>query len=121
MAYKLNPKLFAWLILLAFMLVIFYSAFIPLYTPSSPSSSQYSKLKLSISSSCNLVKGQSVFDPARKSMYDDNFPFHRNAWNCTRNQIENMGRINSWITEWRIRVLRSGREKGFGEGHFSQI
>nr|GMC95859.1 protein trichome birefringence-like 12 [Ipomoea batatas] len=97
MAYKLNPKLFAWLILLAFMLVIFYSAFIPLYTPSSPSSSQYSKLKLSISSSCNLVKGQSVFDPARKPMYDDNFPFHRNAWNCTRNHIENMGRINSWI------------------------
>ncbi|XP_019173036.1 PREDICTED: protein trichome birefringence-like 12 isoform X2 [Ipomoea nil] len=96
MASKLNPKLFTWLFLPAFMLLILYSTFLPLYTPSSPSSSQYSKPKLSISSSCNLFKGQWVFDPARKPMYDDNCPFHRNAWNCLRNERENMGRINSW-------------------------
>nr|GMD07862.1 protein trichome birefringence-like 12 [Ipomoea batatas] len=98
------------------MLVILYSAFTPLYTPSSPSSSQYSKLKLSISSSCNLVKGQSVFDPARKPMYDDNFPFRRNAWNCTRNQIENMGRINSWIVA--NKGAKKWKRKGAWRGAF---
>ncbi|KAK6156702.1 hypothetical protein DH2020_010950 [Rehmannia glutinosa] len=29
-------------------------------------------------------------------MYDSTCPFHRNAWNCIRNQRENMDRINSW-------------------------
>ncbi|KAL0335018.1 UNVERIFIED_CONTAM: protein trichome birefringence-like 12 [Sesamum radiatum] len=29
-------------------------------------------------------------------MYDSTCPFHRNAWNCIKNQRENMGRINSW-------------------------
>ncbi|KAK3414058.1 hypothetical protein EUGRSUZ_I02565 [Eucalyptus grandis] len=29
-------------------------------------------------------------------MYDETCPFHRNAWNCLRNQRENMVTINSW-------------------------
>ncbi|KAI3439215.1 PMR5N domain-containing protein [Psidium guajava] len=29
-------------------------------------------------------------------MYDETCPFHRNAWNCLRNQRENMVMINSW-------------------------
>ncbi|KAL0422466.1 UNVERIFIED_CONTAM: protein trichome birefringence-like 12 [Sesamum latifolium] len=29
-------------------------------------------------------------------MYDSTCPFHRNSWNCIKNQRENMGRINSW-------------------------
>ncbi|XP_070040075.1 protein trichome birefringence-like 12 isoform X2 [Nicotiana tomentosiformis] len=89
MASKFTPKLFSWLILPTLLLISLYSLSLPLYTPTP-------KPKIPISSSCNLFKGKWISDPNRKPIYDESCPFHRNAWNCLRNQRENMGRINSW-------------------------
>lgn len=90
MASKLTPKLFSWLILPTLLLIFLYSLSLPLYAPTSP------KPKIPISPSCNLFKGKWASDPNRRPIYDESCPFHRNAWNCLRNQRENMGRINSW-------------------------
>ncbi|RAL45002.1 hypothetical protein DM860_003761 [Cuscuta australis] len=92
MASKLTPKLFAWLFLPAFILIVLYSAFLPLQAPSSRDSNP----ELRVPSPCNPYKGKWVLDPARKPMYDETCPFHRSAWNCLRNQRANMDRINSW-------------------------
>ncbi|XP_065872630.1 protein trichome birefringence-like 12 isoform X2 [Euphorbia lathyris] len=53
--------------------------------------------KTSTSTSCNLFEGHWVVDPnAPKPFYGESCPFHRNAWNCLRNNREGMGLINSW-------------------------
>lgn len=46
---------------------------------------------------CNLFNGRWVRDPGKpQPLYDETCPFHRNAWNCLRNQRDNMFAINSW-------------------------
>ncbi|PIN16907.1 hypothetical protein CDL12_10441 [Handroanthus impetiginosus] len=94
MASKLTPKLITWLILPSCLLMFFYSTLLPLYTTRYPQSP--TKIPLLPPEPCNLFRGQWVLDPSRKPMYDSTCPFHRNAWNCIKNQRENMGRINSW-------------------------
>ena len=88
MAPKLSPLLFKWLILLTFSLIFLYSKTLSLYPPS--------PTKAHPPIPCNLFKGHWVSDPNRIPIYDETCPFHRNAWNCLRNQRGNMGRINSW-------------------------
>ncbi|KAK4798935.1 hypothetical protein SAY86_024300 [Trapa natans] len=48
--------------------------------------------------SCDLFNGRWVQDLGKppRPLYDETCPFHRNAWNCLRNQRDNMGAINSW-------------------------
>ncbi|XP_071732555.1 protein trichome birefringence-like 12 [Rutidosis leptorrhynchoides] len=90
MGTSLRTTLLTWLILTAFSLTIFYSNILPLYSHSKPSS-------LPLPVPCNLFRGKWVFDPTRRRpIYDETCPFHRNAWNCIRNQRDNMDRINSW-------------------------
>ncbi|GFY80336.1 trichome birefringence-like protein [Actinidia rufa] len=88
MAPKLSSPLFTWLILLTLSLIFLYSKILFLY-PSSPT-------KPHPPIPCNLFNGHWVSDPNRIPIYDETCPFHRNAWNCLRNQRDNMGRINSW-------------------------
>jgi len=90
MSPKLPSHLFPWLILLTFASLYFFSSFLSLSTFSSSSSS------LSISNTCNLFRGQWVSDPNHTPLYDQTCPFHRNAWNCLRNERQNMTLINSW-------------------------
>ncbi|KAL6498887.1 Protein trichome birefringence-like 12 [Orobanche hederae] len=96
MAYKLTPKLITCLILPSSLLIFFYSSVLPFYTTTRTPQSPISKIPDLPSSPCNLFSGRWAFDPTRKPTYDSTCPFHRNAWNCIRNQRENMGRINSW-------------------------
>ncbi|XP_073270896.1 protein trichome birefringence-like 12 isoform X2 [Primulina huaijiensis] len=95
MASKLIPYLFPWLFLPTCILIFLYSALLPLYPTSKPKSPT-PDIPLSPPSPCNLFMGKWVFDPTRRPMYDPTCPFHRNAWNCIKNQREKMGRINSW-------------------------
>ncbi|CAH1450498.1 unnamed protein product [Lactuca virosa] len=92
MATKLPSTLLTWLVLSTCSLIFFYSKLLPLYPSSKPS-----KIPLSPPPTpCNLFSGKWVIDPRRRPLYDDTCPFHRNAWNCIRNQRDNMNRINSW-------------------------
>ncbi|XP_047945837.1 protein trichome birefringence-like 12 [Salvia hispanica] len=91
MASKLTPKLITCLILPSCFLILFYSSFPP-FIPQPPSS----ETPILPSAPCNLFEGRWVLDPTRKPMYDSTCPFHRNAWNCIKNQRDNMARINSW-------------------------
>ncbi|KAL8060830.1 hypothetical protein ABFX02_02G050600 [Erythranthe guttata] len=97
---KLTPKLITCLILPSCLLIFFYSTILPLYTTTTTAAaarrSRTSETPLLPSAPCDLFKGKWVLDPTRKPMYDSTCPFHRNSWNCIRNQRENMGRINSW-------------------------
>ncbi|KAL6517566.1 Protein trichome birefringence-like 12 [Orobanche minor] len=95
MASKLTPKLITCLILPS-LLIFFYSSVLPFYTTTRTPQSPISQIPDLPSSPCNLFSGRWAFDPTRKPTYDSTCPFHRNAWNCIRNQRENMGRINSW-------------------------
>ncbi|XP_073023767.1 protein trichome birefringence-like 12 isoform X2 [Primulina eburnea] len=95
MASKLIPYLFPWLFLPTCILIFLYSALLPLYPTAKPKSPN-PDIPLSPPSPCNLFKGKWVFDPTRRPIYDATCPFHRNAWNCIKNQREKMGRINSW-------------------------
>ncbi|XP_047980223.1 protein trichome birefringence-like 12 [Salvia hispanica] len=88
MASKLSPKLIICLILPSCFLILFHS-FFPLLLPQS-------KTPFSPLTSCNLSDGRWILDPTRKPTYDSACPFHRNAWNCLKNQRANMARINSW-------------------------
>ncbi|KAL1534433.1 Protein trichome birefringence-like 12 [Salvia divinorum] len=88
MASKLSPKLIICLILPSCFLILFHSSF-PLLLPQS-------KNPISPLTSCNLSDGRWVLDPTREPTYDSACPFHRNAWNCLKNQRANMARINSW-------------------------
>ena len=90
MSPKLPSHLFPYLILLTLASIYLFSSLISLHTPSSSTSQS-----LSISN-CNFFKGKWVFDPNHTPLYDDTCPFHRNAWNCIRNQRENLSLINSW-------------------------
>ncbi|XP_051132072.1 protein trichome birefringence-like 12 isoform X1 [Andrographis paniculata] len=94
MASKLIPQTIVWLILPSCLLTFFYSSLLPLYTTSPQP--HPSKIPLLPPPPCNLFRGKWVRDPSRKPLYDSACPFHRNAWNCIKNQRENMGRINSW-------------------------
>ncbi|KAL7119228.1 hypothetical protein ACP275_02G050800 [Erythranthe tilingii] len=97
MASKLTPKLITWLILPSCLLIFFYSTILPFYTTTTAARrSPTSEIPLRPSAPCDLFKGKWVLDPSRKPMYDSTCPFHRNSWNCIKNQRENMGRINSW-------------------------
>ncbi|XP_076894793.1 protein trichome birefringence-like 12 [Bidens hawaiensis] len=82
-----SPTILTWLLISTCTLTIFYySKLLPYPKPSSPTPPP-----------CNLFTGKWVFDPTRrKPIYDDTCPFHRNAWNCLKNQRDNMGVINSW-------------------------
>ncbi|KAL3515443.1 hypothetical protein ACH5RR_022345 [Cinchona calisaya] len=115
MASKLNSKLFITrLILPAFILLFIYSTTL-LYTPSHPTKSHLpiSSPNLDPDPPCNLFRGKWVTDPTRKPMYDETCPFHRNAWNCLRNQRAQMGRINSWIWKPQDCVLNRVDPDGF--------
>ncbi|KAG6406727.1 hypothetical protein SASPL_134336 [Salvia splendens] len=85
MASKLSPKLIICLILPFCFLILFHSSF-PLLLPQS-------KTPISPLTSCNLSDGRWILDPTRKPTYDSACPFHRNAWNCLKNQRAN---FNSW-------------------------
>ncbi|XP_057788008.1 protein trichome birefringence-like 12 [Salvia miltiorrhiza] len=91
MASKLTPKLITCLILPSCFLILFYSSFLP-FIPQSPAS----ETPILPPATCNLFEGRWVLDPTRKPMYDSTCPFHRNAWNCIKNERDNMARINSW-------------------------
>ncbi|MFS8030654.1 putative PMR5 domain, PC-Esterase, protein trichome birefringence-like 12 [Helianthus anomalus] len=88
MAAKLpSSTLFIWLIISTCALTIFYSKLVPYSKPSSPPPPV----------PCNLFAGKWVIDPNRpRPIYDETCPFHRNAWNCLRNQRDNMEVIHSW-------------------------
>ncbi|XP_004504875.1 protein trichome birefringence-like 12 isoform X1 [Cicer arietinum] len=86
---KLPSHLFPFLILLTLASLCFFSSFL------SSSSSSSTSQSLAISN-CNLFKGNWVLDPNHTPLYDETCPFHRNAWNCIRNQRQNMSFINSW-------------------------
>jgi hypothetical protein len=91
---KMPPKLppaLPYLILLSFLFFYIYS------TSLLPHSTTTTTTKTK-TTSCNLFKGNWVLDRTKstKPLYDESCPFHRNAWNCLRNQRENMGLINSW-------------------------
>ncbi|XP_022952245.1 protein trichome birefringence-like 12 isoform X1 [Cucurbita moschata] len=90
---KLIRPLFPWLILLPLLILLLYSLTASLRAPISPSPRPK---KISASLTCDLFKGQWNRDPNRRPIYDETCPFHRNAWNCLRNQRDNMGSINSW-------------------------
>eukprot|EP00256_Glycine_max_P036611 XP_006583778.1 protein trichome birefringence-like 12 isoform X2 [Glycine max] len=97
MSPKLPSHLFPWLILLTFASFYFFSSFLSLSTfSSSSSSSSPTSQSLSISNTCNLFRGHWVSDPNHTPLYDQTCPFHRNAWNCLRNERQNMTLINSW-------------------------
>lgn len=80
---KLLSPLFPCLIFFTLLLLTLYSSLLSRPPPTVPPP-------------CNLFKGHWVLDPARTPLYDQTCPFHRNAWNCLKNQRENMGLINSW-------------------------
>ncbi|XP_010254654.1 PREDICTED: protein trichome birefringence-like 12 [Nelumbo nucifera] len=108
MASKLSPAFFTWFILLTCLFFFYlYSSFLPFYSLSpTPMQSLKSPLKESQknpqlerrhpSPICNLFRGHWVRDPSYRPIYDENCPFHRNAWNCLRNKRDNMEEINSW-------------------------
>lgn len=97
MASQLTPKLITWLILPSCLLIFFYSTLLPFQTTTSPLlQSPASQNPLLPHLPCDLFKGQWILDPSRKPLYDSTCPFHRNAWNCNKNQRQNMGRITSW-------------------------
>ncbi|MED6169522.1 Protein trichome birefringence-like 12 [Stylosanthes scabra] len=96
MSAKLPSPLFPWLIFITLASLYFLSSFISLNTPSSSSSSPTSHSQTLSIPHCDLSKGRWHFDPNRKPLYDDTCPFHRNAWNCIRNQRQNFTFINSW-------------------------
>lgn len=118
MALKLSLHRLSYCILPTVLLILLYSTFLPLsplkqFLPSLP-----------ISPPCNLFNGTWVPDPARKPLYDDTCPFHRNSWNCLRNKRANMDRINSWkwapnscdlgrVDPGRFLGLMRGRRIGF--------
>ncbi|WJX46450.1 Protein trichome birefringence-like 12 [Trifolium repens] len=92
MSPKLPPsQLFPCLILVTLLSIYLISSFISLSTPT-PSTS----LLLSSSNNCNFFRGNWVFDPNHNPLYDHTCPFHRNSWNCIRNQRQNLSLINSW-------------------------
>ncbi|KAK3182717.1 hypothetical protein Dsin_030003 [Dipteronia sinensis] len=84
---KSPSPLFIYLIILSILLFFYYSSLL-----SKPSSSN--------STPCNLFNGRWVLqnpdDTLHQPLYNDSCPFHRNSWNCIRNQRPHMGRINSW-------------------------
>ncbi|KAF8013852.1 hypothetical protein BT93_I1650 [Corymbia citriodora subsp. variegata] len=92
---KSPSSLFPYAVFLTLIILFLSSTFL-----TSPASPPPLPRKEKISQSCNLFDGRWVLDPeTRKPMYDETCPFHRNAWNCLRNQRENMGTINSrrWV------------------------
>ncbi|KAF9608589.1 hypothetical protein IFM89_010021 [Coptis chinensis] len=91
MASKLSSTILIWLILLTCLLVYLYSSILPLYTPTPKPSNLSFKPK-----HCNFFKGHWILDFKKKPLYNEACPFHRNSWNCIKNQRENMVNINSW-------------------------
>ncbi|XP_061358522.1 protein trichome birefringence-like 12 isoform X2 [Gastrolobium bilobum] len=87
-----SSPLFPLLILLTLASLYFFSSFLSLNLPSSSSLTSQSHAV----SNCNLFRGYWVLDPNRNPLYDHTCPFHRNAWNCIRNQRQNLSLINSW-------------------------
>ncbi|KAJ8769016.1 hypothetical protein K2173_024011 [Erythroxylum novogranatense] len=91
------PSKFHYLILLSLFLIYLYStSFLRQYSTQTTTTTISTPLS-STSTPCNFFKGRWVLEPkSPKPLYDENCPFHRNAWNCIRNKRENMGLINSW-------------------------
>ncbi|XXG49029.1 hypothetical protein AAC387_Pa02g3321 [Persea americana] len=99
MAAKIFSTLLPWLFLLSITLLFLYTSFLPLYSPKSPKGPKPSFPKPHhhhTSPPCNFTRGRWIQDPHHTPIYDGSCPFHRNAWNCLRNQRENMETINSW-------------------------
>ncbi|XP_048231619.1 protein trichome birefringence-like 12 isoform X2 [Ricinus communis] len=95
------PASFPCLILLSVFLLYLYSSSLPNHFFTSITKTSISTPATSSSTtttpSCNLFKGNWVFDPKPAiPIYNESCPFHRNAWNCLRNKRDNMGIINSW-------------------------
>ncbi|CAI0448723.1 unnamed protein product [Linum tenue] len=94
----MQPKLLQtlpYLVFISILLLYLYSFALSPY--SLPSSASNSASHLSSSQSCNLFNGSWVLPSDRpRPFYDDSCPFHRNAWNCIRNNRENMDLISSW-------------------------
>ncbi|KAL5845925.1 hypothetical protein ACOSQ3_009449 [Xanthoceras sorbifolium] len=92
-----SSPLFAYLILLSIILLFLYSS---LLTPTTTTTKTLSKPSSHSTRSCNLFNGRWVLhdhpNTTHKPLYNDSCPFHRNAWNCIRNQRPQMDRINSW-------------------------
>ncbi|OWM63692.1 hypothetical protein CDL15_Pgr008235 [Punica granatum] len=89
MAPKLPSPLFPLLVFVVLTLLFLHSSLL--------SSPRPQPQNLPRPPSCNLFNGRWVQDPNKpKPLYDETCPFHRNAWNCLRNQRENMAAINSW-------------------------
>ncbi|KAL2343882.1 hypothetical protein Fmac_005167 [Flemingia macrophylla] len=120
MSGKLPRHVFPWLLLLTFASLYFLSWFLSLRSLSSSSPGSQSLAK----SNCNLFRGHWVRDPHRTPLYDQTCPFHRNAWNCLRNDRHNMTSINSWkwlprncqlrrIDPFRFLALMRNRNVGF--------
>ncbi|XP_027347421.1 protein trichome birefringence-like 12 isoform X2 [Abrus precatorius] len=93
MSPKVPSHLFPWLILLTLASLYLLSSFLTLQSSSSSSSATSQSLAIS---NCNLFRGHWVLDPNRSPLYDQTCPFHRNAWNCIRNERQNLSLINSW-------------------------
>ncbi|KAJ4961237.1 hypothetical protein NE237_021147 [Protea cynaroides] len=104
-----KPTIFSGLIFLTCLLLYFYSSILPFYSTSptsptlpdlsNPSFGEDRKIpseKTNLFPICNLYNGHWVRDLNYKPLYDEKCPFHRNAWNCLRNERKNMEKINSW-------------------------
>lgn len=100
-----NPKkcpqlislLFPLLILTLILLLYSTSNLLPNPNSPKPHPKSHQLLGLGPFAGCDLTAGEWVSRPhPRPPLYDSTCPFHRNAWNCLRNNRSNMGRINSW-------------------------
>lgn len=93
MPLKKFPQIFYFLIpLLSLTLLLLYSSnsTLLLYSPTPNPNPKHTH-------HCDLTNGRWVQNPnPRPPLYDSTCPFHRNAWNCLRNNRSNMGLLNSW-------------------------
>ncbi|CAN0920982.1 Protein trichome birefringence-like 12 [Linum grandiflorum] len=88
---KLLQKQLPYLLFVSLILLYLYSFALRPYSPDSNSHLS------SPVPSCNLFNGSWVQRPTSpRPLYDESCPFHRNAWNCIRNQRHDMDLINSW-------------------------
>ncbi|XP_058069531.1 protein trichome birefringence-like 12 [Magnolia sinica] len=99
----LSSTVFPLLVLLTCALIFLYTHLLPLYSPPPPPNLSFPNYRTYLPSflksqsyPCNLSQGRWIFDPHYRPTYGPDCPFHRNAWNCLRNQRDNMSRINSW-------------------------
>ncbi|KAL5988389.1 Protein trichome birefringence-like 12 [Asimina triloba] len=114
----LSSTIFPGLLLLSCTFIFLYTDLLSLRSPPNPilpnptfSNSQTYPPPLSKTPSvhCILTQGRWIWiqDPHYRPIYGPDCPFHRYAWNCLRNQRENMEGINSW--RWKPQGCASPR------------